>query len=42
MTSYNIGLSTNYYIQKWKNQLQSFMTSSESGKDFFKQDTERA
>jgi len=42
MTPYNIGLSTNYYIKKWKNQLQSFMTSSNSRKDLFKQDTERA
>ena len=42
MTSYNTGLSTNYYIQKWTKQLQSFMTSSESGKDLFKRDTERS
>jgi hypothetical protein len=41
MTSYNIGLSTNDYIQKWKNQLQSLMTSSETWKDLYKQDTER-
>jgi hypothetical protein len=42
MASYNIGLSTTYYIKKQKDQLQSFITSSESVKDLLKWDMETA
>ena len=36
MASCNIGSSTVYHIKKWKDQLHSFMASSESVKDVFK------
>ena len=36
MASYTIGSSTVSDVKKWKDQLQSFMSSGESVKDFSK------